>query len=57
MEPNGSGLGLYIAKNIILRHGGSFDVQSELNRGSIFSFTLVTDQSLIPQREVAEDSA
>ncbi len=57
MEPNGSGLGLYIAKNIVLRHGGSFDVQSELHRGSVFSFTLVTDQSLIPQREVAEDSA
>lgn len=39
-EPNGSGLGLYIAKNIIEKHGGRFSVSSEANRGSLFSFTL-----------------
>lgn len=40
VEPNGSGLGLYIAKNIIEKHGGKFSVASEANRGSLFSFTL-----------------
>lgn len=49
----GTGLGLYIAKNIIRAHGGQVWAESELNRGSIFHFTLPTDFSLIPQHEVA----
>lgn len=48
----GSGLGLYIAQNIVRAHGGSMRVESELGRGSIFSFTLPTDFSLIPPKEV-----
>jgi signal transduction histidine kinase len=40
MEPNGSGLGLYIAKNIIEGHGGRIGVVSEVGRGSEFWFTL-----------------
>ncbi len=57
MEPNGSGLGLYIAKNIVKRHGGEIGVSSELNRGSTFWFTLPTDKNLIPQREIAFETA
>ena len=36
----GSGLGLYIAKTIINAHGGEIFAESELNKGSTFTFTL-----------------
>ncbi|MDT8717800.1 MCP four helix bundle domain-containing protein [Clostridium sp. 19966] len=35
-----TGLGLYIAKEIVEAHGGSIICESELDKGSIFTFTL-----------------
>lgn len=39
-ETEGTGLGLFIAKNIIEAHGGDIWFESEENKGSIFGFTL-----------------
>lgn len=51
-ETSGSGLGLFIARNIVKRHGGEIWAESEFNRGSTFRFTLPTDPSLVPQKEI-----
>lgn len=51
-KADGSGLGLYISQNIVQSHGGTIWMESELNRGSTVHFTLPTDFSLIPPKEV-----
>ena len=40
MQTPGTGLGLFIARNIIEKHGGKIWVESEENKGSSFIFTL-----------------
>ncbi|HZI95576.1 MAG TPA: ATP-binding protein [Candidatus Paceibacterota bacterium] len=49
-QTSGIGLGLYLAKNIIERHGGKIWAKSALGRGSIFSFSLPIDSDYIPSQ-------
>jgi len=52
-QADGSGLGLYIARNIIRAHGGQMWAESQPGRGSTFHFTIPTDPALVPNQEVA----
>ena len=53
-QTEGSGLGLYIVKNIVNAHGGEIWVDSELGRGTTINFTLPTDLNLVPKRPLEE---
>jgi signal transduction histidine kinase len=47
INPNGSGLGLYLAKQIITQHGGEITVESDgFNKGSTFILTIPKNISL-----------
>lgn len=52
LDPEGSGLGLYISRNIVKRHGGEIWVKAVEKRGATFTFVLPTEENLIPPVEV-----
>ncbi len=54
-QTEGSGLGLYIARSIVVAHGGQIWADSELGRGTTISFALPTDPTLVPRREVSAE--
>lgn len=48
INPNGSGLGLYLAKQIITQHGGDITVESDgSNKGSKFILTIPKNVNLV----------
>ncbi len=47
MEPDGSGVGLYIVRDIIEKHGGAIWFINRLNKGTEFSFTLPLHQKKV----------
>lgn len=56
-QTEGNGLGLFLVKNIVARHGGNVFVETEEGKGSTFSFTLPLDEDKIPKtEEKAEES-
>jgi signal transduction histidine kinase len=46
----GSGLGLFLAEQIMLAHGGDIEVDSKLGRGSIFTLTLPINEDEINKK-------
>lgn len=50
-ETSGTGLGLFIVKNIIKRHGGEVRFVSEEGKGASFTFTLPLRKDMVPQKE------
>jgi len=51
-KPKGTGLGLPISKDIIEHHGGRIWVQSELGKGSTFSFSLPVAAAVVRKEDV-----
>lgn len=50
METEGTGLGLFISKNIVETHGGKIGFDSRENEGSRFFFTLPLAKNILPTK-------
>lgn len=51
-QTDGSGLGLYIAQNIVTSHKGKINFKSEENKGSVFYFSLPINPKLMPSGKI-----
>jgi signal transduction histidine kinase len=53
MRPDGFGLGLYITRNIIVKHGSDIKITSAPGSGSTFAFTIPTEKPDILNPQVS----
>jgi signal transduction histidine kinase len=51
LETDGTGLGLFIVRNIVKRHGGEISFVSEEKKGTTFTITLPLLKELVPKEE------
>jgi signal transduction histidine kinase len=51
VQPNGSGIGLYISRSIVERHGGTLSFTSKEGGGSTFTFSVPTEERDLPRTE------
>ena len=51
MQTEGSGLGLFLVKNIMLNHGGSVHIASAEEKGTVVTLLLPRSEAAIPQEE------
>ena len=51
MQTEGSGLGLFIVKNIIKNHGGDIRAESKEGQGTKMIFYLPLSATAVPQKE------
>jgi two-component system phosphate regulon sensor histidine kinase PhoR len=51
-ELGGTGLGLAIVKHLVAAHNGSIRVESAVDRGSTFFFTLPLEESVLPTQQL-----
>lgn len=51
VRPDGTGLGLFMAKKVIQAHGGKLIFTSKENHGSTFGFSLPMDAAVLPAKD------
>ena len=53
VERDGTGLGLSIARQIVERHGGEMWAESELGKGTVFTYTLLKSENKAGDSEIS----
>ena len=51
-RPDGTGVGLFLARKVVLEHGGAMIFTSKENKGSTFGFRLPLDRTAANKKKV-----